>query len=82
MNIKVFWDVTSYRMVHTQIINAVDACAACLHLQCNPTPNYRTIYEHTNPVHNVKPLANHDKLVLFGISGFHYQPIPRNIPEE
>ena len=47
----------------------------CLHLPHNPTavvtPNYQTIHEHINPVHNVKPLANHDKLSLFEISGFH-----------
>jgi hypothetical protein len=44
-----------------------------MHLRRNPTdvtPNYQTIREHSNPVHNVKPLANHDKLVLLEISGF------------
>jgi hypothetical protein len=74
MTIKVFWDVTPYRMVYKQIINGVDACAACTFSVIQPltlTPNYQTIYEHTNPVHNVKPLANHYKHVLFETSGFH-----------
>jgi len=47
----------------------------CLPLLRNPTAvltsNYQTKHEHTNPVHNVKPLANHDKLELFDIPGFH-----------